>query len=290
MAIAAAALCACSLFAAEEEDGGQLEIWPKDHGRFLFVNAQSAVKKELLEAPVSVISSEFSFDVKLVEGTAPDARAAQAELKKLGAKGAMWIVNDPALPISLCACEDGWAFLNVASFADDKEKLARRCEKLVFRTLANIHGIGDSQMMPQCVMKTAVGLAGIDELVCREYSPEAIMKVGDDYEKMKPVFEKLNAIKWKGQREKFKTEHESERRQFYAVRRKLKEHSSHDGKYPKAAWRKELERIQTEREEEYQRYVILRNDLKTLWSSRQRVDGAIRQKTREEMERPAETR
>ena len=178
MAIAAAALCACSLFAAEEEDGGQLEIWPKDHGRFLFVNAQSAVKKELLEAPVSVISSEFSFDVKLVEGTAPVARAAQAELKKLGAKGAMWIVNDPALPISLCACEDGWAFLNVASFADDKEKLARRCEKLVFRTFANIHGIGDSQMMPQCVMKTAVGLAGIDELVCREYSPEAIMKIG----------------------------------------------------------------------------------------------------------------
>ena len=111
MAIVAAALCACSLFAAEEEDGGQLEIWPKDHGRFLFVNAQSAVKKELLEAPVSVISSEFSFDVKFVDGSAPDARAAQAELKKLGAKGAMWIVNDPALPISLCACEDGWAFL-----------------------------------------------------------------------------------------------------------------------------------------------------------------------------------
>lgn len=179
MAIVAAALCASSLVAAaDDDDGGQLEIWPKDHGRFFFVNAQSAVKKELLEAPISVISSEFSIDVKFVDGTAPDAKSAQAELKKLGAKGAMWIVNDPALPISLCACEDGWAFLNVASFADDTEKLATRCEKLVFRTFANIHGIGDSQMMPQCVMKTAVGLSGIDALVCREYSPEAIMKVG----------------------------------------------------------------------------------------------------------------
>ena len=117
-----------------------------------------------------------------------------------------------------------------------------------------------------------------------------LLRLADDYEKLKPFFEKLNAIKWKGQREKFKTEHESELRQFYAVRRKLKEHSSPDGKYPKAAWRKELERIQTEREGEYARYKTLRDDLKTLWSIRQRVDGAIRQKTREEMERPAETR
>ena len=117
-----------------------------------------------------------------------------------------------------------------------------------------------------------------------------LLRLADDYEKLKPVFEKLNAIKWKGQREKFKAEHESELRQFYAVRRKLKEHSSPDGKYPKAAWRKELERIQTEREGEYARYKTLRDDLKTLWSIRQRVDGAIRQKTREEMERPAETR
>ena len=117
-----------------------------------------------------------------------------------------------------------------------------------------------------------------------------LSRLAEDYENLKSVFEKLNAIKWKAQREKFKTEHESELRQFYAVRRKLKEHCSPDGKYPKAAWRKELERIQTEREGEYQRYAILRDDLKTLWSIKQRVDGAIRQKTREEMERPAETR
>lgn len=174
---AIAALCACSLFATVEDDGGMLELWPKDHGRFYFVNAQDAVKAEVLAAPVNVISSEFAFDVKLVKGTAPDVRSAADELKKLGAKGAMWIVNDPRLPLSLCACEDGWAILNVAAIAAEPDKLAVRCEKLLFRTFANIHGIGDSQMMPQCVMKTAVGLSGIDELVCREYSPEAIMKI-----------------------------------------------------------------------------------------------------------------
>ena len=117
-----------------------------------------------------------------------------------------------------------------------------------------------------------------------------LLRLAEDYEKLKPVFEKLNAIKWKAQREKFKTEHENELRQFYAVRRKLKEHCSPDGKYPKAAWRKELERIQTEREGEYPRYAILRDDLKTLWNIRRRVDGAVRQKEREQIEPPAETR
>ena len=117
-----------------------------------------------------------------------------------------------------------------------------------------------------------------------------LLRLAEDYENLKPVFEKLNAVKWKAQREKFKTEHENELRQFYAVRRKLKEYCSPDGKYPKAAWRKELERIQTEREEEYQRYAILRDDLKTLWNIRRRVDGAVRQKEREQIERPAETR
>ena len=117
-----------------------------------------------------------------------------------------------------------------------------------------------------------------------------LLRLAEDYENLKPVFEKLNAIKWKAQREKFKTEHENELRQFYAVRRKLKERSSPDGKYPKAAWRKELERIQMEREGEYQRYAILRDDLKTLWNIRRRVDGAVRQKEREQIERPSETR
>ena len=169
------AACAC---AAGRDDGGMLAIWPKNHGVFLFVNAQDVVPADQFAGPVKTLSDEFCIDIRLVAGNAPDIRGVAPELGRLGAKGAIWIVYDPALPLTLGACEDGWGMLNVASIAADREKLGERIGKLMLRLFADIHGIGNSQMMPQCVMMNpAAGLAGIDALVCREYSPEAITKV-----------------------------------------------------------------------------------------------------------------
>jgi hypothetical protein len=43
--------------------------------------------------------------------------------------------------------------------------------------IANINGVADPSMMPACVMKHAVGLAGVDSLICSTFSPEANSKI-----------------------------------------------------------------------------------------------------------------
>lgn len=48
-----------------------------------------------------------------------------------------------------------------------------------------------------------------------------LLRYADQYERLKPVHNQLRDIKWKSKREQFKTEHESELRQFYLARRKL---------------------------------------------------------------------
>ena len=50
------------------------------------------------------------------------------------------------------------------------------------------------------------------------------MRYAEQFKLFKPLYDELNAIKWKSKREQFKAEHESELRQFYLARRKLPEH------------------------------------------------------------------
>ena len=116
-----------------------------------------------------------------------------------------------------------------------------------------------------------------------------LLQLAADFKSLKPVFDELNAIKWKGKREKFKTEHDSELRRFYAVRRKLKERFP-DGKYPEEVWKKELLKVQKEREDEYQRYKAMQEEMKELWKIKQYIDDAARQMEQERIQRSAETR
>ena len=183
-ALALAATAAITTLAAEiadDELGGEITVWPKDPGKFLFINAQSSVANDVIAKPIDSIASEFAIDIQKVDGAAPDIRTIPATLKGLGAKGGIWIVDDPSMPISLVAAENGWAILNVAPLtadSPDSAKLTKRIGKFVLRTFANINGISDSTMMPACVMKQAVGVAGVDGLICSTYSPEACSKIG----------------------------------------------------------------------------------------------------------------
>ena len=174
-------LAAMATFADNfESEGGFITVWPKEAGKFSFVNAQTRVPRQTLAQPVRIVCNQFDFNFEFVDGVAPAVKDVKAQLGKLGATGAVWIVDDPGLPVMLGACEDGWAFLNVAPIlADgpDEKKLAKRLEKYVARTFANIQGVGASTMSPHCVMMSAVGISGIDALDCAQYSPEPSMKI-----------------------------------------------------------------------------------------------------------------
>lgn len=171
---------ACAIAAkADEEYGGIIRVVPKDAGKFLFVNAQQKVAEAMISAPVERLAKDIGFDLQTVKGTAPDPKKVPEALAALGAKGAVWIVDDPQLPRLLAACEDGWAILNVAQLAKDvdDEKIRVRMIKEINRTFGFIHGATDPIMMPACALKPAVGLDGLDKLQCKELSPFTASKV-----------------------------------------------------------------------------------------------------------------
>ena len=108
------------------------------------------------------------------------------------------------------------------------------------------------------------------------------------YQKLKPLFDEMNAIKWKGRREKFRAEHQQELRQFYAVRRLLKENSDAEGKYSTAAWKMELAKLDHERQAEYEQYKEINENYQHLLQVQYWVDTAIQYQQGEEQRRTQE--
>ena len=102
------------------------------------------------------------------------------------------------------------------------------------------------------------------------------------YRELKPLFDEQNAIKWKGKRKKCKEEHDRELRQFYAVRRILKEHSDPNGKYSTAAWIQEIVTLEHQRQAEYARYKELDENFKQLMNVRYCVEMALHQQEEEQ--------
>lgn len=74
---------------------------------------------------------------------------------------------------------------------------------------------------------------------------QELTRHGENYKRLKPVYDELNSIKWKKQREKFEADHDSDLRLFYASRRILKEKLG-DKPIVLNAWKQELKQLQTE--------------------------------------------
>lgn len=89
------------------------------------------------------------------------------------------------------------------------------------------------------------------------------------YKRFKPLHDQLNAIKWKSKRERFKSEHESELRQFYMARRRL------PGGTHTAEWQRQLATMERENDAAYAEYKALRAELAKLLDVKYCVDRAL---------------
>lgn len=105
---------------------------------------------------------------------------------------------------------------------------------------------------------------------------EANLRLAEDYQRLKPVYDEWNSIKWKGKREKYQAVHDGELRQFRAVSGKLKKLAPPTSGLPLTAWRKEIDRLRREEEAAYKQYKPLKDDLMKLYKVRSRVDEAMR--------------
>ena len=188
--LAAIAVACAAQAAASDMDGGQearlaaqggiVVQWPKDAGVFMFVNAQRRVTQDALSVSVGRLRDEFGIDMHISQGKVPDVRAAGGERAKLGAKGVIWVVDDPALPVTLAAAEDGWGMLNVAPMLDGApsgEVAGIRVTRELNRLFGLRNGCCSTMMIPQCVMRPVHSVAGLDTLMTSSFSPESYTKI-----------------------------------------------------------------------------------------------------------------
>lgn len=111
------------------------------------------------------------------------------------------------------------------------------------------------------------------------------------YVELKSVCDEMKKEKYRftKAKEKYKAEHESELRQFYMVKRKLKEQGFEKEPFPMKAWQREFAELSAQREAEYQEYKLMQKDLALLYQIKGDVDKAMRE-THPEMQHPDKTK
>ena len=134
----------------------------------------------------------------------------------------------------------------------------------------DLHTLDDVHARLDLLRKSLHGVkTNLDVKHVRIKQLRELLRYADQYERFKPIHDQLSALKWKSKREQFKTEHESELRQFYLARRKLT-----DGIHT-AEWQRELDALKQELETEYAKYRPLRDEMKKLLDVKYCVDRAL---------------
>ena len=107
-----------------------------------------------------------------------------------------------------------------------------------------------------------------------------LIRYADDFKRMRPLYEELNAIKFRKKRDAFYAEHESELRLFYLAKRKL-DAVSPDHKFPVPAWKKELKKLEVSYKKQSEELEPIRQELKELYRIKGKVDYILRQQNKE---------
>lgn len=125
-------------------------------GRIAFVNAQKRIPVDEFKATFAKNASKVRGVDTWAEAESVSVATANALRKLNNAQFAVFIVDDPALPMSLIAVEEGWAIMNIRALGDDKTKdeLLRHRAKNEF---ARVYGIlcgGASSQFKSQIMNT----------------------------------------------------------------------------------------------------------------------------------------
>ena len=101
-----------------------------------------------------------------------------------------------------------------------------------------------------------------------------LIRSAEIYHRLKPIHDELNGIKWKKQREKYKSNHDPELRQFYTVRRVLSEELKGEPINVKE-WQRDYDDLRAEYAGLRAQYNPLKEELAKLRMVRYQVDRVI---------------
>ena len=153
--------------AKRQRTGGIIVNYATMKGEVAFLNVQKKVPAEPLAVRVKTMADYFCSNFTLKDWAEPVTLAnAEATLAKAGVNAAVFIVDDPSIPVTiLTAPETRWCFLNVAALAADKpddKKLLSRTRRELWRAVGFM--LGNDSVAEVCVMKAVNSLKELDEL------------------------------------------------------------------------------------------------------------------------------
>ena len=128
--------------------GGMLVKPNTMKGSLAIVNTQKKVTTKELGWVADRLHRDMRIDVRLMDGGKVDVSTVEKAKAALKSEVAVFIVDDPALPVSLVAYEAHWGIVNVAkleSAKPDPVLLYGRTKVETMRVVALVCGSGDSQ-------------------------------------------------------------------------------------------------------------------------------------------------
>ena len=114
---------------------------------------------------------------------------------------------------------------------------------------------------------------------------DRLVQLAEFYREGKPVYDKLNEIKWKKKRKEYAAQHERALDLYYMARRELKPYQTDGNKLPLKNWQKEKAVLEQEYTSERQQLSAVQQDLKSIRQIRYAIESI-----RHEQERTAQTK
>ena len=116
-----------------ERTGGM--VYKAGEGKVVYVNCQKKFPTEHIRERVKAFSKTIRVNFEVVEGGVSMYKV------PAGANAAIYIVDDPALPMSLIAVERNWGLMNVSDLGENGQRFDREFVRVSILTL----GAGASQ-------------------------------------------------------------------------------------------------------------------------------------------------
>ena len=140
------------------------------------------------------------------------------------------------------------------------------------------HRVSEHSAATESLKKT------LDEQTARMKAIKQLYDSSAAFQSLKPVYDGLQKIKFEKPRAKYKAEHETELKQFYAARRKLTGEFP-DGKVDMKKLTEEYDELEQAHNTTYGEFKTVRDDLHRLWKVKSCVDTAARfnERTEEQM-------
>lgn len=167
--------------------GGYVYRIPDNPGKFAVLNAQRSLDIADFEVDLRDLSKFncIGFDAANISDKV-DVTTAGTVLKASGANGAVFIIDDPAYPISLVAAESKWGIVNIAPLktgAKDNESLKKRARRELWRVFYAVAGAADADVQ-LCLLRPVFSGDDIEALVPNTVCPAVQPRVDDHLKAM----------------------------------------------------------------------------------------------------------